>query len=280
MLLGALASGAAVAVLGVAALQLGGEPARRTATDTGADTDSGTATNAAKNAAPDTASPRAQNAPAQTSGAQTGPAPNPQTAGTQTGPAQDAIASSAGSPSVPVWEGPTPPPIDERLSKGKAGAPVTIVEFGDFKCPNCRRFAQAIEPALKSRYLDTGVVRMYWRDYPIRGHESVQAAVAARAAARQGRFWAFHDALYTGERPDLTDGGLRAAAKRAGLDLARFDADRRAKPVRQAVDTDLNFALDLGMPGTPAFLINGHLLFGAQPLATFVQAIEKARRGG
>jgi protein-disulfide isomerase len=250
----------------------------------------GTVTNPAKNAATDTASPRAQNAPAQTadpqigpaqtSGAQTGPAQNPQAEGTQTGPAQDAIASSAGSPSVPVWEGPTPPPIDERLSKGKAGAPVTIVEFGDFKCPNCRRFAQAIEPALKSRYLDTGVVRMYWRDYPIRGHESVQAAVAARAAARQGRFWAFHDALYTGERPDLTDGGLRAAAKRAGLDLARFDADRRAKPVRQAVDTDLNFALDLGMPGTPAFLINGHLLFGAQPLATFVQAIEKARRGG
>jgi protein-disulfide isomerase len=262
VLLGALASGAAVAVLGVAALQLGGEPARRTATDTGLGT--------AKNAAPDTASPRAQ----------TGPAQNPQAEGTQTGPAQDAIASSAGSPSVPVWEGPTPPPIDERLSKGKAGAPVTIVEFGDFKCPNCRRFAQAIEPALKSRYLDTGVVRMYWRDYPIRGHESVQAAVAARAAARQSRFWAFHDALYTGERPDLTDGGLRAAAKRAGLDLARFDADRRARPVRQAVDTDLNFALDLGMPGTPAFLINGHLLFGAQPLATFVQAIEKARRGG
>jgi protein-disulfide isomerase len=240
VLLGALVSGAAVAALGVTALHLGGEPARRAATDTGTNTDMGTATNAAKNA----------------------------------------TAAATGSPSVPVWEGPTPPPIDERLSKGKAGAPVTIVEFGDFKCPNCRRFAQSLEPALKSRYLDTGVVRMYWRDYPIRGHESVQAAVAARAAARQGRFWAFHDALYTGERPDLTDGGLRAAAKRAGLDLARFDADRRAKPVRQAVDTDLNFALDLGMPGTPAFLINGHLLFGAQPLAIFVQEIEKARRGG
>ncbi|NRQ31712.1 thioredoxin domain-containing protein, partial [Nonomuraea sp. NN258] len=177
----------------------------------------------------------------------------------------------------PVWTGPTPPPIDMKLSMGSPQAQVTIVEFGDFNCPNCRHFARDIWPELKRKYLDTGVIRMFWRDYPIRGRSSDLAAVAARAASRQGKFWEFHDALYTG-RARLTDDGLRAAAGQAGLDLARFEADRRDKSVRQAVEDDRNFALQLGLPGTPAFLINGELLFGAQPLATFERAIEKARR--
>ncbi|SEK87478.1 Protein-disulfide isomerase [Nonomuraea pusilla] len=179
---------------------------------------------------------------------------------------------------TPVWEGPTPPPVDMKLSKGSDRAPVTIVEFGDFDCPNCRRYARSIAPELERRYLDTGVVRVFWRDYPIRGRRSVEAAVAARAASRQGRFWQFHDALYSGTAR-LTEDGLRAAARQAGLDLARFDADRRDKAVREAVQQEGAFAADLGLPGTPAFLINGKLLFGAQPLEVFVRAIEQARRG-
>ncbi|MFD1541064.1 DsbA family protein [Nonomuraea guangzhouensis] len=201
-----------------------------------------------------------------------------------TGSADPTPTAPAASPtptsSVKVWEGPPAPPVDANLSKGSARAPVTIVEFGDFKCPNCRRFAQRIEPELKSRYLDTGIVRVFWRDYPIRGRDSVRAAMAARAASRQGRFWEFHDALYAGEQPRLTDANLRAVAARIGLDLGRFDADRRDESVRRLVDGDLEFALELGLPGTPAFLINGELLFGAQPVAAFEKAIEKARHGG
>ena len=121
---------------------------------------------------------------------------------------------------------------------------------------------------------------MFWRDYPIRGRDSVRAAVAARAASRQGRFWEFHDSLYAGERPRLTDADLRSVAAKIGLDLGRFDADRRDESVRQVVDGDLDFALELGLPGTPAFLINGEVLFGAQPVAAFEKAIEKARHGG
>ncbi|MFI6595836.1 DsbA family protein [Nonomuraea sp. NPDC050536] len=191
----------------------------------------------------------------------------------------------AGSPSAtpavsdgatPTWEGPTPPPVDQKLMRGSAQAPVTVVEFGDFKCPNCRNFAQKIEPALKAKYLDTGIIRIFWRDYPIRGRDSIRAAIAARAAARQNRFWDFYQALYTGH-PSLTDAGLRSVAANLGLDLPRFDADVKDPAVRRAVEDDRDFATEIGMPGTPAFLINGELLFGAQPQAVFEQAIEKAR---
>jgi protein-disulfide isomerase len=272
VLLGSLAGAAVVAVLAVAALTNQGEPAGR-ATATPAAGSSRDSTNASTSTSTDPST-----------GTSTDPSPSTSAAGSPTsavptgGP--EATPTPTPTSSVQVWEGPTPPPVDPNLSKGSAQAPVTIVEFGDFKCPNCRRFAQRIEPVLKSRYLDTGIVRMFWRDYPIRGRDSVRAAVAARAASRQGRFWEFHDALYAGERPRLTDADLRSVAAKIGLDLRRFDADRRDESVRQVVDGDLGFALELGLPGTPAFLINGEVLFGAQPVAAFEKAIEKARHGG
>ncbi|MBB5077937.1 DsbA family protein [Nonomuraea endophytica] len=200
--------------------------------------------------------------------------------GPTAGPAEPTTPGPAPSPStsdVPTWVGPTAPGIETGLSLGQPGALVAIEEFGDFKCPSCRRYAREIAPALKTKYLDTGIARVFWRDYPIRGRDSTRAAHAGRAAARQGRFWPFHDVLYSGEVP-LSDSGLREAADRAGLDLARFERDRKDPSVRQAVQADLEFALQLGLPGTPAFLINGELLFGAQPVAAFEKAIEKARR--
>ncbi|MEV6153485.1 thioredoxin domain-containing protein [Nonomuraea sp. NPDC052129] len=262
VLLGSLAGAAVVAVLAVAALTNQGEPAGRAAPAAASSRDSANASAHASMGTDPSAS--------------TGGSPTP--AAPTGGP--EATATPTPTSSVQVWEGPTPPPVDPNLSKGSAQAPVTIVEFGDFKCPNCRRFAQRIEPVLKSRYLDTGIVRMFWRDYPIRGRDSVRAALAARAASRQGRFWEFHDSLYAGERPRLTDADLRSVAAKIGLDLGKFDADRRDESVRRVVDGDLGFAAELGLPGTPAFLINGEVLFGAQPVAAFEKAIEKARRGG
>ncbi|WP_246090562.1 DsbA family protein [Nonomuraea deserti] len=180
---------------------------------------------------------------------------------------------------IPTWEGPAVPPIDESLARGSASAPVTIVEFGDFKCPECGTFARRIEPVLRRRYVDTGIVRLFWRDFPAKGRESERAAIAARAADRQDAFWRFHDALYAEQSARLTDDRLRAVAAQVGLDMARFEADRRDPELRRAVEQDFAFATQLGLPGTPAFLINGELFFGAQPLSKFVEAIEKARHG-
>ncbi|MEV0830525.1 DsbA family protein [Nonomuraea rubra] len=180
---------------------------------------------------------------------------------------------------IPTWEGPTVPPIDTALSRGASSAPVTIVEFGDFKCVNCGRFAREIEPELRRRYIDTGVVRLFWRDFPAQGRDSMRAAIAGRAAAKQGRFWDFHDAVYADQSGGLGEQRLRSLAARLGLDLAAFDADRRDPALREAVERDFAFGAQLGMAGTPAFLINGSYFFGAQPLAAFVKQIEQARHG-
>ncbi|MGP3919828.1 DsbA family protein [Nonomuraea sp. 10N515B] len=196
----------------------------------------------------------------------------------QSGISQTAEPATETARPTPTWEGPTVPPIDMKLAQGVDSAPVTIVEFGDFKCVNCGRFARTVEPALRRRYIDTGVVRLFWRDFPALGRESERAAIAARAAARQDKFWPFHDALYAEQSGSLTDERLRAVAARVGLDVARFDADRRDPALRQAVEQDFAFGSQLGVPGTPAFLINGEVFFGAQPLAKFVAAIEKARK--
>ncbi|MBB6551074.1 DsbA family protein [Nonomuraea rubra] len=196
-------------------------------------------------------------------------------------PPEETVQETSGETArpIPTWEGPTVPPIDTALSRGASSAPVTIVEFGDFKCVNCGRFAREIEPELRRRYIDTGVVRLFWRDFPAQGRDSMRAAIAGRAAARQGRFWAFHDAVYADQSGGLGEQRLRSLAARLGLDLAAFDADRRDPALREAVERDFAFGAQLGMAGTPAFLINGSYFFGAQPLSAFVKQIEQARHG-
>lgn len=198
-------------------------------------------------------------------------------------PDGEVVAPSRPSPGAgPTIAGPTPPPIDATLRQGSDRAAVTIVEFGDYQCPSCGTFARRTKPELVRRYVDGGVAQFIWRDFPWAGKESTRSAVAARAAGRQGRFWQFHDALYAHQFPErsgrLTDAYLRGIAKRLGLDLARYDADRRDPALREAVEGDYGFGQRLGVPGTPAFLINGIPFFGDQPLKAFVKRIEEARR--
>lgn len=198
------------------------------------------------------------------------------------GQASSSAPSASSSPSaVPTILGPKPPPVDDALLLGNPRARVIIVEFGDFQCPQCGRFAREIKPRLMRKYVETGVLRLAWRDFPTFGEQSVAAAIAGRAAARQGRFWQFHDALYARRLPPrsgrLTRALLRDVAREAGCDLDRFDADVKDERLRKVVDADFTFGQDLGVPGTPAFLINGAPFFGAQPLSAFERAIEEAR---
>jgi protein-disulfide isomerase len=161
---------------------------------------------------------------------------------------------------------------------GRADAPVTFVEFADYQCPYCGEFARTTEPTLVTEYVNTGKLRIVWRDFPYYGDQSVEAAIAARAAGEQGKFWPFHDALYARQPPPrsgtLTAAYLDGLARGLGLDVKRFDAARADPRLRDAVETDFGFGQQLGVPGTPAFLINGAPdIFGAQPLAVFEQAI-------
>ncbi|PSL00582.1 protein-disulfide isomerase [Murinocardiopsis flavida] len=188
-------------------------------------------------------------------------------------------ATAEGTPEQePEVAGPRPPEADPALMRGSADAPVTMVVFGDYRCPYCATFAEEQQPVLVEKYVDTGRLRLVWRDYPYRGAESEDAAVAARAAARQDRFWAYSDALYAdtkawrgAEAADFT-----RIARGLGLDADRFAADLDDPELRAAVADDMDFALGLGVPGTPAFLINGEAFFGAQPIGAFNERIEAA----
>jgi protein-disulfide isomerase len=135
-----------------------------------------------------------------------------------------------------------------------------------------------VEPKLYKEYVKDGTLRIEWRDFPYRGQESVNAAVAARAAQAQGRFWDYHDLLYDSQFSGYSDENLMALARRAGLDTQRFESDYRSGRYRGVVQADFQKGLNLGVNGTPTFFINGKMLVGLQPVGVFENAIEDARR--
>jgi protein-disulfide isomerase len=173
-----------------------------------------------------------------------------------------------------------PPPVvrvsvstDGAPVRGAAEAPVTLVEFSDFHCPFCKR-AQATVKQILDRY--PGKVRHVFRDFPVDSlhPQARQAAEAARCARDQGKFWEYHDVLFT-MPPSATPGDLRRYAEQAGLNLPTFEQCVWAGTHRTDVQRDYDEGSKLGVNGTPAFFINGRLVAGAQPLETFVRVIEE-----
>jgi protein-disulfide isomerase len=109
----------------------------------------------------------------------------------------------AGKKVVAAAGDPKPTPVGARdVILGDTKAPVTVIEYGDYQCPFCARFFTDVEPLLREQYIKTGKVRMIFRNYPFLGNESIAAAEAAECAKDQGKFWDFHDALYTAEHQD------------------------------------------------------------------------------
>jgi protein-disulfide isomerase len=169
---------------------------------------------------------------------------------------------------------------DPALVLGDPDAPVTMVEYSDFQCPFCGRFARETAPELVDKYVDRGVLRIEWRDFPYLGPESMVAAEAGRAAAAQDRFWEFHDEMYA-DQPPPNSGRIDRAylvdvAERAGLDVDRFEADLDDPAHREAIQQDFRAGQSVGVTGTPAFIINGQLVMGAQPLPVFEDVIQRA----
>src|SRR5699024_10940926 len=84
----------------------------------------------------------------------------------------------------------------DPLAMGDVDAPVVLIEYSDFQCPFCGKFARDIAPEIVDKYVEEGIVRIEWRDFPYLGDDSWKGAKAGRAAAAQDKFWQFHDALY------------------------------------------------------------------------------------
>lgn len=170
----------------------------------------------------------------------------------------------------------------DPLARGKADAPVVMVEFSDFQCPYCGQFARTTEPKLVDKYVKQGVLRIEWRDFPYFGKESYTAALAARAAGEQGGFWKLHNALYEHQSPpnsgDLTTARIVSLATAAGLDSAKLRTDMKDPNLAKQVKADFAQGQSLGISGTPAFVINGTPVIGAQPLSVFEKTIEQAAK--
>jgi protein-disulfide isomerase len=154
-------------------------------------------------------------------------------------------------------------------SKGAATAPVTVYEMADFQCPACRMFAVTVLPTIEREYVQTGKVRWVFINLPLTSihPNAVAAAEVAMCAARQGRFWPTHDALY--QRQDewakLAEprGALVKIAQRAGADRGTLRACLADGSARKEVELDAQRAGRSGADVTPSFYIEGGLLKGA-----------------
>ena len=175
---------------------------------------------------------------------------------------------------------PAPPPLRVEVSasgtppfRGGAKASVTIVKFEDFQCPYCRQ-AQPTINALESRYGNR--IKVVHRDFPIDKLHPLarRASEGARCANEQGKFWIYHDKLYTtGLSADPNQ--LSALAKDVGLDVASFDRCLANGQYKASVQEDVEEGKKLGVTATPAFFINGRLVLGAQSLDTFTRIVDE-----
>lgn len=165
---------------------------------------------------------------------------------------------------------------DDPKALGEIDAPVVMVMWADYGCHFCNVFMEETFPALQ-QYVDSGVLRIEAREFPIFGEPSIQTATAAIAAGRQGEYWAYHEWLFTNQAT-IQDGGvtpewLESGASALGLDLDQFRQDVADPAIREQLDAESQEAVLTGATGTPAFLINGIAIGGAQPTAAFVDVI-------
>lgn len=162
--------------------------------------------------------------------------------------------------------------IKDNPSLGPEDAPITIIEFGDFRCGYCRRFNDETLSQILTNY--EGQVRFVYRDYPILGPESLEAALAGECAHDLDAFWPFHDWLYANQ-DKLNRTGFLLGAAELNMDIEQFTACLDARTHEQEIVADYLDGQNLGVGGTPTFFINGKILTGAQPYTVFAGVLEQ-----
>ncbi len=170
------------------------------------------------------------------------------------------------------------------ISEGSDSAPVEIHEFADFQCPGCAQFALAATPYIRERYVDSGVVRYTYFDYPLVSihPNAFLAARAARCADEQEQFWPYHDMLYTqqsvwsGEADPA--GSFTSFASQLGLDQDRFSACLNSDRYAAEITRSMKLGEYLRVPGTPTIFINGEKV-EVQSVQQLDQLIQRAAGG-
>ena len=166
---------------------------------------------------------------------------------------------------------------------GDNNAPITLVEFGDYQCHFCNVFFHTTEDKIVQKYVETGKVKIIFKDYNIIGPDSVNASHGAHCANEQGLFWEYHDILYsnwTGENNGWASSeNLLKFATEINLDLDQWSDCMINGNNSQTILASNEDARALELTGTPAFFVIGPdgettRLFGAQPFETFERIFE------
>jgi protein-disulfide isomerase len=175
--------------------------------------------------------------------------------------------------------------------QGKVSAPITVIDFSDFQCYLCNRFVKNTEPLVNQSYIQTGKVALVFNHLPNRGFDSMGAALAAQCTNDQGKFWQFHNLLYSNQK--AIDSGWVSkenlknfASQIPGLDIKRFDRCFDSEKYKSFVQKNIELALSFGFKETPSFIVensNGssqETMSGALPFESFKAVIDKKISAG
>lgn len=187
-------------------------------------------------------------------------------------------------------------PLDDLIKNGSpflgnVSAPITIIDFSDFQCYLCNRFVKNAEPLINQTYIQTGKVALVFGHLPNRGLDSMDAALAAQCANDQGKFWQFHNLLYSNQKP-IDSGWVSKenlknfASQISGLDIKQFNTCFDNEKYKSFVQKDIDLALSFGFRETPSFIVensngsNPEMLSGALPFESFKAVIDKKISAG
>ena len=199
------------------------------------------------------------------------------------------IRGRVGAPTAPAAAA-VPPDLALAIAgapaKGATNAKVTLIEFSDYQCPFCARYARDTYSQIDRDYVKTGKVRYVFRNLPLESihPQSFKAHEAALCAGDQGKYWEMHDQLFANQNA-LDPASLAGYARTAGVDAAKFEPCLTGATHASRVRADLSEAERLGARGTPTFYIGltvpgdskvkvVRVLRGAQSYAAFREAID------
>lgn len=168
---------------------------------------------------------------------------------------------------------------EDPTAVGDVDAPVVMVAYSDFQCPYCAKWTANTLPTLMEKYVETGKLRIEWRDLDLFGDASLKAAQAAQAAGMQDGYLAFHERMSDGgkiaDASAYEDKNLRATAEELGMDGDQLLKDMKGVHARDVVQQNIDEAMELGVTSTPSFLLNKTPFVGAQPAENFIEAIDQ-----
>ena len=166
---------------------------------------------------------------------------------------------------------------------GASDAPITIIEFGDYQCPNCKKWFLNTKPDIVTNYIDSGKAKLVFMDIAFLGKDSIPASIATYCAEEQGKYWDYHGFLYSNQL-SIDNGwansdSLKGYASNLGLNMDMFVSCLDSTKYQKRVQFNTEEAQNNGVTGTPTFFIVGQegiqeKVIGPQPFSVFEKIIE------